>query len=82
MRTGFTLGLFFLAVASYAQSFDDVIASRRYIDCRDVTFNAAAICVNYNNPGGTPLDGQYFSIRLTIGSLGNHWRLSGLASLE
>lgn len=38
--------------------------------------------VDYKNPGGTPLEGHYLNIRLTIGSLWDYFRQSRLESLE
>ena len=38
--------------------------------------------VNYKNPGGTLLDGEYVSVRLTIGSIAEFWRDSRLNDLR
>ncbi|MEL7222518.1 MAG: hypothetical protein AAGJ93_14445 [Bacteroidota bacterium] len=38
--------------------------------------------VNYSNPGGTPLDGEYLNVRLTLGSIFDHWRENRLRNLE
>ena len=37
---------------------------------------------NYKNPGGTPLDGEYLNIRLTIGSIADFLRDARLRNLE
>lgn len=33
----------FFVLGSYGQSFDDVVSSNKYIDCKDVSYNAASI---------------------------------------
>jgi hypothetical protein len=38
--------------------------------------------VRYKNPGGTPLDGGYFNVRLTIGSIFDQLRMTRLKNLE
>ncbi len=38
--------------------------------------------VNYDNPGGTNLDGEYLNVRLTIGSIFDYWRDARLKNLE
>ena len=37
---------------------------------------------SYRNPGGTPLDGEYFNVRFTIGSIANYFRDQKLKHLE
>jgi hypothetical protein len=43
MKAYFTVFFCVLIVAVSAQSFDEIVSSNRYIDCRDVTFNSNAI---------------------------------------
>ncbi|MEM9895805.1 MAG: hypothetical protein AAF789_05505 [Bacteroidota bacterium] len=43
MKSVLVLWFYLVLLMSYSQSFDDVISSNRYVDCRDVSFNALSI---------------------------------------